>query len=100
VECLRTLERHRWSSAVPSDVVAERRASVLALIQGFDLASVSSAVLERAGDPFPTQVATLDAIHLATALIIREEVPELAFATHDQKLARAARSMGFAVTGV
>lgn len=49
--------------------------------------------------PSTTTYATLDAIHLATALLLREELAELDFATHDARLALAARSMGFAVVG-
>jgi len=99
VECLRTIERLQWSNSVAPDILAERRGNALLLLQAFKFASVSSAVLERAADPFPTHVATLDAIHLATALILREEMAELIFATHDTKLANAARSMGFTVVG-
>ena len=99
VECLRTIGRYQWSNSVAPDILAERRANALMIMQAIQLAAVSSAVLERAADPFPTHVATLDAIHLSTALILREEMAELSFATHDVKLAIAARSMGFTVIG-
>ncbi len=99
VECLRTLERHKWSHSVATEALAEQRANALLLMQAFDLAVITSAVLERAADPFPTYVATPDAIHLATALIMREEMADIRFATHDAKLALAARSMGFTVLG-
>jgi predicted nucleic acid-binding protein len=47
-----------------------------------------------------TSLATLDAIHLATALAIRDELPGMIFATHDDELGVAASSMGFDVQGV
>lgn len=99
VECLRTIERLQWSNLVAPDVLAVRRANALLLMRAIELAAVSSAVLERAADPFPTYLATLDAIHLATALIMREEIGDLVLATHDAKLALAARSMGLTVVG-
>ena len=48
----------------------------------------------------PTTLGTLDAIHLASALVLREEVPDLVFATHDRQPAIGARALGFEVIGV
>jgi predicted nucleic acid-binding protein len=71
----------------------------LTALSAFALAPVAASILERAADPFPTALGTLDAIHLATALQLRDEYPALAFATHDRELATAARSVGFTVEG-
>ena len=65
----------------------------------FTLVMSTPAILERAADPFPVSIATLDAIHLATALELRAEIDELDLATHDARLANAARALGFRVTG-
>jgi hypothetical protein len=99
-ECLRTIDRYRLVGAMDDGTVAERRSAVLDLLPTFDLISVTTTILERAGDPFPTNVATLDAIHLASALALRHETPELLFATHDRKLATAAQALGFEVVGL
>ena len=99
-ECLRTVERARFVKPELVNELAARRAAVLTVLQGFDLVAITAPILERAGDPFPTAIATLDAIHLATALAVREDRPDLVLATHDIKLAAAARSMGFTVLGV
>jgi len=40
---------------------------------------------------------TLDAVHLATAVLLRERLGTLLFATFDRDLARCARGLGFAV---
>jgi hypothetical protein len=61
---------------------------------------MTDSVLARAADPFPTDLGSLDAIHLATALELRHEFPTLTFATHDRQLAIAALAMGFEVLGV
>ena len=42
---------------------------------------------------------TKEARHLATALELREDLPDLDFATHDAKLAVAATSLEFSVIG-
>jgi predicted nucleic acid-binding protein len=43
----------------------------------------------------------LDALHLATALIYRDNNgDEITFMTHDKELARIATAMGFSVVGV
>ena len=48
----------------------------------------------------PTGLGTLDAIHLATALLWKEMTPEeLTMATHDPALAIAARVHGLPVIG-
>jgi predicted nucleic acid-binding protein len=99
VEALRTIDRARITHALADDVVAERRAAVLGLIDGLELVALDAAVLGRSAEPFPTSLGTLDAIHLSSALLARDAHPELAFATHDRGLATAARAVGFQVLG-
>jgi hypothetical protein len=66
-----------------------------------ELVELDSLVLDRAAQPQPIQIGTLDAIHLATALLWRESVhTELAMATHDIALATAAQAHGFRVVGM
>lgn len=65
-----------------------------------DRVDVSPAVLRRAADPFPTPLGTLDAIHLATAILWREGRPEApVLVTHDGQLAMAGRATGFVTAG-
>ena len=99
VEALRTVDRARINHALADDVVAERRAAILELIDGLELVALDAAVLGRSAEPFPTALGTLDAIHLSSALLAREAYPELAFATHDRGLAIAAQAVGFQVPG-
>jgi uncharacterized protein len=99
VESLRSLDRARILLRLPDDEIANRREAVLAIIRGFHVARLDARVLMRAADPFPTLIRTLDAIHLATALLVRIEHEDLVFATHDERLATAARAVGFEVIG-
>jgi predicted nucleic acid-binding protein len=100
VECLRTLDRARMRCGLDADEVAERRAEVLDQLRGFDIIPLASPVLERAADPFPTLLGTLDALHLASALTVRPDIPDLKLATHDRALGTAARACGIDVLGV
>lgn len=100
LECLRTIDRARIQLRLTDDAVSRQRANVLEVIEGFSLVPLTSTVLHHAADPFPTLIGSLDALHLATALLVREQYDELIFATHDQGLGLAARSMGFAVEGI
>jgi len=99
IECLRTIDRARVRLTLAEADVAERRAAVLEVLEGFDVVPLDAAVLRRAADPFPTTLGSLDALHLATALQVRETITDLQLATHDRELATAARSVGFQVLG-
>jgi hypothetical protein len=58
------------------------------------------AVLSRASEPMPMAIGTLDATHMASALVGRDRVGPLPqVATHDTTLAAAARTFGFDVRG-
>lgn len=52
------------------------------------------AVLERALEPFPMQVRTLDALHLASIEFLRKSRQDVQLATYDTCLAAAARALG------
>jgi predicted nucleic acid-binding protein len=99
VEALRTIDRARIELRLSDRDVAERRALVLDTLDGFHVAQLDRVVLDRAAEPFPTLVRTLDAIHLSTALLSRSQHQGLVFATHDAAQATAARSVGFHVIG-
>jgi predicted nucleic acid-binding protein len=100
LECRRTIDRARIRERLSDEVVAQQRAAVLEILDTFDIVPLDTIVLERAAEPFPTLLSSLDAIHLATALLTRLQVEDLRFATHDDELGTAARAMGFEVLGV
>ena len=99
VECLRVIDRARTKGLTDDLTAARDRTAVLEALSAFSLLAVTDAVLQRAADPFPTALGTLDAIHLASALELRAEFPDLEIATHDRELAVAAQSIGFTVMG-
>ncbi len=69
LECLRTIDRARVRLGLDDRRVATYRADVLEAVEAFSLVALDSMVLERASDPFPTALGSLDAIHLASALL-------------------------------
>lgn len=99
LECRRTIDRARIRERLSDETVAQQRAAVLGVLDAFDIVPLDTVVLERAGEPFPTLLSSIDAIHLATALLARTQVEDLCFATHDGELATAARAIGFKVLG-
>jgi len=59
---------------------------------------VGGQVLARADQPFPTVIGTLDALHLATLLLVQQGTGlELTLLTHDDQLARTALACGVPV---
>jgi predicted nucleic acid-binding protein len=101
VEALRTLDRLRLQSALSSEEAASRRETTSQWLEAVDLVLLQGSVLARAAEPFATPLGTLDALHLATALVWRDRMRQpLVVATHDRDLALAARSFGFEVRGV
>ena len=101
VECLRTLDRLRLREEVKHEDFARRREAVFRLLEEVEVVEPTRSVLTRAALPLPVPLGTLDAIHLATALLWRERGgPELVMATHDRTLGTAARACGLRVIGV
>ena len=101
VECLRTLDRLRLAERHGDDIVAQRREAVYRLIDAMEIIEIGHAVLARASQPLPTALGTLDAIHLATALLWNERAGvDLSMATHDAALGMAARASGLPVLGL
>lgn len=100
-ESLRTLDRLRLRANLPDPEVASRRATILQLIASLDLVEIDAVVLDRAAQPMPIELGTLDAIHLATAVLWRElSSGDLVMATHDTALGLAAKAHGLPVVGV
>ena len=71
-ESLRTLDRVRLRANLSDLEVARRRSTILALLDSLELVEIDSIILNRASQPMPTELGTLDAIHLASALLWKD----------------------------
>ena len=101
IELARVIDRARLTGRIDDDGVVELHESTAALLRSIDQIEVTPSILDRAALPMPTVVGTLDALHLASAIAVRDALePDLVFATHDAQLARAARATGFKVIGL
>jgi predicted nucleic acid-binding protein len=100
VEARRAVDRLRLESSLDDRAVAALQQEIGSLEAAIAVVEVDSMVLRRAGLPMPTVVKTLDAIHLATALLLVERHGvDLVFATHDLQQATAAQALGFRCIG-
>jgi hypothetical protein len=68
---------------------------VRGVVERIELLRLDDQILDRASEVGPTDLRTLDAIHLASALAIGRELD--AVVTYDRRLAAAAEGAGFAV---
>ena len=101
LECLRAMDKARLDEGLDQDEILARRLVLFQQLRRMSRIAVARSMLDRAGSSFPLPVKTLDAIHLATALQLRERrYHELVFATHDRQQGRAAAALGFEVIGL
>ncbi len=100
VECLRTVDRLRQGEAITAAESLATRQAIYSVVATLEIVALTRAVLARAGQPMPTPLGTLDALHLATALLWSETFErDLVMLTHDQALATAARATGLKTLG-
>ena len=99
VEALRTVDRLRLTHDITDTEVADLVRDVQTINNTLEIYPLSDRILQRASETFPTVVGTLDAIHLASAIFIREVQPIDFLMTHDSQLGTAARSLGFQIAG-
>ncbi|MBW3535140.1 MAG: type II toxin-antitoxin system VapC family toxin [Gemmatimonadetes bacterium] len=98
VECERVLIR-AWSSGLLSEAArADQGAHLSRAAARWTILTLDEAVTERARRPFPLEpVRTLDALHLACALVARSAAPDVAVLSLDQHVLENATRLGFEV---
>ncbi len=101
VEGRRVLDRIRSEGALDDAGLATAHQQIARAERTFGVVRVTRAVLRRASLPMPTVTKTLDAIHLATALMLSErQRVEVVFATHDAGCACARLRLRRSLTAV
>lgn len=98
-EALRTVDRLRLASEITDEEQLTLRQRITRVDGTLHVVEVNDAVLLRVEEGFPAVVGTLDGIHLATALLVRQGGHIDRFLTHDVQLGRAAAALGFLVDG-
>jgi len=98
IECDRVLFRAAATGLLPEAAAAERRALLALSAEHWVTFDMDAEVIERARRPFPAEpIRTLDAIHLATAVLARSVVPDLSILSLDDRVRRSGEQMGFQV---
>lgn len=101
VEARRVIDRLRLDGTLDDGGVVAAQEQLTRLEAGIGRIRLTRIVLSRASLPMATAVKTLDALHLASALLFQERRGlSLTFATHDAQQAAAARALGFVCIGV
>jgi predicted nucleic acid-binding protein len=93
----RLLEYELWTRLHGRGAAASHGDAARLLLARVTLLDLALPVLARALEPFPTRVRTLDALHLASAMFLRQRGHEVALATFDARLREAAEAMGLAL---
>ena len=94
IECRRVLHRCRLAGELTDEALTVARERLDKVLAGIDLLEMSRQIKQRAMDPFPVNVRTLDALHVATALLVGEDAGGVALFSHDEGMNRCARSLG------
>ncbi len=95
------LYRLRFTGDVTEAGLRARLSRFAALERTWEYVELTRQLLRLAALPTITPVKALDAIHIASAIILRDQLGEpITFATHDRQQAAAARTLGFEVVGV
>ena len=96
IESDRVLIRAHTRDQISEAEMSDRRAVLNAAAAHWQVLRIDMEVVERARRPFPAEpIRTLDALHLASALVARSVVPGLALLTLDERIRAVARLLGF-----
>jgi predicted nucleic acid-binding protein len=89
----RLLEYELWTRVNARGASTSHGDAVRDLLARVSLVELAPPVLVRALDPFPAQVRTLGALHLATAHFLASRSQKVALATYDERMRACAERM-------
>lgn len=98
VECDRALRRAVVLEELTEADAADRRAHLAGVSARWHVLRVAADVVERARQSFPGEpIRTLDAIHLASALMARSAIPGVQLLSLDERVRKSGKGLGFQV---
>jgi predicted nucleic acid-binding protein len=98
IECDRVLHRASALGDLTEADAADRRAHMVAASAHWHVLRLSPEIVARSRQPFPGDpIRTLDAIHLASALVARAHIVGLEILSLDERIRRSAAALGLAV---
>lgn len=102
IESNRVLDRYRLENWLSDKELSQSKKNLNRIIEGLSIIEMGKSIKERASQSFPTIIGTLDSIHLATAILYKEEIniSDLWFITHDKQQANCAGALGLDADGI
>lgn len=98
IESDRVLVRAAVLGELTQAEAADRRAHLMRAASHWHVLRIGPEVVDRARQPFPSEpIRTLDAIHLASALVARSALPGLELVSLDERIRKAAVALGLRV---
>ena len=98
VECERVIIRSEKVAGLTEAQAADLRAVLHQATAHWHFGHLYDEVLERARRPFPREpIRTMDALHLASALLLRSAISGLAMLSLDDRIRKNAVELGFTV---
>lgn len=99
IECHRTIFRCRMQGDLDDMGLVKAVNRLEKLLTGLSLMILSPEIKKRAMEAFPISIKTLDALHLASALRLKDSFTdeEVLVFSHDGTFNRCARALGFKV---
>jgi predicted nucleic acid-binding protein len=94
----RLLEYEAWTVLHSRRLGRSHGEALRAALARLALLELSPAVLQRALEPFPAPVRTLDALHLASIELLRGRGQQVELASYDERLVAAAQKLKVPIT--
>lgn len=97
IESRRVIHRYRIDGEIDDEGFVQANTRLNEVLSGISLLALSSTVKRRAMGAFPVHVKTLDALHLASALVYADARPErsVLIFSFDTGMNRCAYALGF-----
>jgi len=93
----RLLEYEIWTRIHSAKPARRRSGDAKAITDEIEFIEMTPEILARALRPFPIQVRTLDALHLASADYLRRQGETIELASYDKRLLAGARAIGIPI---
>jgi len=93
----RLLHYEAWTRIHALGLSASHGDAVGAILARIAVVELQPLVLQRAMEPYPTAVRTLDALHLASIEFLRTHGQQVSLASYDARLSAAARKLGISL---
>ncbi|MEJ7749591.1 MAG: type II toxin-antitoxin system VapC family toxin [Candidatus Limnocylindrales bacterium] len=98
VECDRTLLRAVALGEMTQEAVQDLQADLMSVAAGWNIQTIESRIVERARQSFPDdRIRSLDAIHLASALVARSALGDIDLLSLDERIRATGIRLGFRV---